>query len=135
MNLIKGDFILLSCDVVANFKLEKAIIQYRAKRKESKSYIMTKIYKRLPFGHALRTNEGDIAVIVDDSSNQLLQIENLSKTNCLKISNKMDFRASNNNYKIYYDLYDTNVTICSLEVLHHFMDNFDFTVFMIFNFK
>lgn len=133
MNLIKGDFILLNCDVIANFKLEKAILQHKMKKKENKANIITKIYKRLPFGHALRTNDDDVAIIADKNTNQLVQIENLNKNTNLHIKNTknmMDFKPGQNNYKIYYDLYDTNVTICSMEVLHHFMDNFDFNVFI-----
>lgn len=131
MGIIRGDFILLRCDTVANFKLEKAITHHKMKKAENKTNIMTRIYKKLPYGHPLRTEDDDIAIVIDQYTRQIMQIEALKNSKTLEIKHKMDWKQGNNNYKIYYDLYDTNVAICSIDVLHHFMDNFDFNVFNI----
>ena len=133
MGIITGDFILMRCDLVANFKLERAIVHHKMKKTENKANIMTRIYKKLPYGHPLRTEDDDIAFVFDQYTSQIVQIESLKNNKTLEVKHKMDWKQGSNNYKILYDLYDTNVAICSIDVLHHFMDNFDFNVFFFYN--
>lgn len=93
---------------------------------------MMKIYKQIPFGHPLRSDDDDFALVIDQYTGQLLQMESLQEEKKLVIKNKsIDFKPGKNSYKVHYNLLDTNVTICALDVLNHFMDNFDFNVFQL----
>lgn len=65
--MIDGDFILLYYNCIANFNLNDALKSYiqRKKGKEGKYNVMTKIYKKLPTTHYLRSEEDEIILVIN----------------------------------------------------------------------
>ena len=76
MSIIKSDpFILLSGDVVANINLSNMVDPHKARRKESKSNIMTMVFMRTHSNNRVRTLQDDLTVVVDATTGQLLQYD------------------------------------------------------------
>lgn len=65
---------------------------------------------------------------MNEVNNQLIYIKNIAEKSELEIEDKLDISFGNKNQKICYNLYDTNVMVCSTEVLDKFMENFDYHV-------
>lgn len=65
---------------------------------------------------------------MNEETNQLIHIKNIAEKNELVVEDKLDISFGNKNQKICYNLYDTNVMVCSTEVLDKFMENFDYHV-------
>lgn len=66
-NLVDGDFILLYYNCITNFNLNEAIKSYiqRKTGKDGKYNVMTKIYKKLPTAHYLRSAEDEMVVVLN----------------------------------------------------------------------
>lgn len=66
-NLVDGDFILLYYNCIANFNLNEALKTYIQRKtcKDGKYNVMTKIYKKLPTAHYLRSVEDEIVIVVN----------------------------------------------------------------------
>jgi translation initiation factor eIF-2B subunit epsilon len=71
-NCIRGDFVLVSGDVVANFKLEDALALHRERRKKDKQAIMTIMTKKLSGASLKRFGYSDLVVGIDPDSKQLM---------------------------------------------------------------
>lgn len=70
--VIDEDFILLPYNTVANFNIIDAMQAFFKRKDETKSNILTKIYKILPTNHYLRTMDDEYALIINKETNQLI---------------------------------------------------------------
>ena len=74
-NCIRGDFILISGDVVSNLHLTEALALHRERRKKDKQAIMTIMTKKLSCAAKKRLGDTDLVMGVDPNSKQLVAYE------------------------------------------------------------
>ena len=66
-------------------------------------------------------------MILDDQTKEILKYESFSETKELKINEEyIPLKQSQRKYQIRYDLVDSEISVCSRDVLNYFTDNFDY---------
>eukprot|EP00735_Rhodelphis_limneticus_P006512 TRINITY_DN18929_c0_g1::TRINITY_DN18929_c0_g1_i1::g.1421::m.1421 TRINITY_DN18929_c0_g1::TRINITY_DN18929_c0_g1_i1::g.1421 ORF type:complete len:682 (-),score=163.39,sp/Q54RF3/EI2BE_DICDI/35.78/1e-136,W2/PF02020.13/6.4e-22,Hexapep/PF00132.19/0.29,Hexapep/PF00132.19/0.059,Hexapep/PF00132.19/0.00016,Hexapep/PF00132.19/22,Hexapep/PF00132.19/0.00058,NTP_transferase/PF00483.18/2.8e-07,Hexapep_2/PF14602.1/0.011,Hexapep_2/PF14602.1/0.045,Hexapep_2/PF14602.1/0.31,NTP_transf_3/PF12804.2/0.022 TRINITY_DN189 len=119
------DFVLVSGDVVTNMSLESAIEAHARRREHDKLAIMTRVFRKAPPLHGSRGVDDQSFLIVDKTSNQILDYVDFS----LDKQTEIDVAHLENRpegVELRADLVPTNIDICSPEVLVQFTDNFDY---------
>jgi translation initiation factor eIF-2B subunit epsilon len=133
--LISAEFVLIRGLVIANFNLEKVFDYHMDKRKVDKNCIMTSIFKKYKNDSNVKTKYDQNVVIYDSSTNHILQYESIYNNSKIELNDNLKFnipKPKNNEvtnatkYTIRTDFYDTFIDICSVDVLNHFAENFDY---------
>jgi translation initiation factor eIF-2B subunit epsilon len=134
--LIAADFVLIRGLVIANFNLEKVFDYHMEKKKEDKNCILTSIFKKYKNNLNVETKYDQNIVVYDSKTNQILQYESTYNNSRVKLNENLKFnipkpKTANdipiaNKYVVRSDLYDTFIDICSVDVLNHFSENFDY---------
>ncbi|KAI8468580.1 MAG: nucleotide-diphospho-sugar transferase [Monoraphidium minutum] len=141
-DIIKGDFILVSGDTVANVDLAPALAAHRARREKDKNAIMTMLMKRASDPHQrLRLGDAPLAVALDPSNQRLLRYADYATGAGLGGGRsggggggraggafKVDagLFGERDGVQLRSDLMDCHIAICAPEVLMLFSDNFDY---------
>jgi translation initiation factor eIF-2B subunit epsilon len=101
------------------------ILQHRLRKEKDPTTLMTTVYKRATPTHASRSLEDDtiVGLTVD---NQILFWENQPNATSVEVDPLLIVGQSKGCMRVRYDLLDTFVDVCSVEVLQLFMDNFDY---------
>ena len=121
-DLMSGDFVVVTGDIVSNFPLAKALHQHKARREKDKNAIMTMILREA----AADFHNGGIVstFVIDPTKNRCLHYEEAAEDSqftshidaeILKTP-ELDFRTS---------LVDCRIDICTPAVLNLWSDNFD----------
>jgi translation initiation factor eIF-2B subunit epsilon len=134
--LISSDFVLVRGLVIANFNLEKIFDYHLLKRKEDKNCILTSLFKTYKNDSKIRTKYDQSVVVYDTQTKGVLQYESTYNCRKLKLNENIKFSPTKPNqpnqdpvctsYRVRTDLYDTFIDICSVDVLNHFSENFDY---------
>jgi translation initiation factor eIF-2B subunit epsilon len=119
--LLKGDFILVGSDFVSNADLTSCLSQHKIRRKSDSEFILTKVFKSVPFTSRLRTSADQVVVTLH--KDEIVQIEDMGDSN--KFECASDF-SKLSECETRFDLLDANVSICTPELLSRFTDNFDY---------
>lgn len=125
--LLRGDFILVSGDVISNVKLDAILEEHKKRRETDKNCIMTMVLKKASPTHRLRAQGEESLYILDSKTNQCIHCEPL-ELYPQKNKFKVDVDAFENHPKVQIrnDLIDCQIDICSLEVPALFTENFDY---------
>ncbi|CAI5483388.1 unnamed protein product [Closterium sp. Yama58-4] len=143
--VIRGDFILVSGDVIANVSLTHALHAHRERRRKDKQAVMTMLLTHCPSNpltHLTRTgSESQVFGICPDSSQLLFYDpppDPLSSTGTGKLAALTGGRRSlavsveravwqgHRRLALRTDLEDSGIDICAPEVLYLYTDNFDY---------
>jgi translation initiation factor eIF-2B subunit epsilon len=126
-DLIQGDFILVSGDVVSNMNLSRALATHRARRQADKNMIMTMVLKPSTPFHRSRERCETAVFCIDPSTQECIHYEPI-ESESQKWGAKLDaaLLESHRAIDIRYDLIDCQIDICSLNVLALFTENFDY---------
>ena len=140
-DLIKGDFILVSGDTVANVDLAPALAAHRARREKDKNAIMTLVMRQASDPHQrLRLGDAPLVVALDPACNRLLRYIDYAPGSGGSSSRprsggsggggsvKVDAAlfGERDGVALRSDLIDCHIAICAPEVLMLFSDNFDY---------
>ncbi|KAJ2558542.1 translation initiation factor eIF-2B epsilon subunit, GEF [Coemansia sp. RSA 1933] len=124
---LRSDFILCTGMVVSNMDLSRLVAAHMANKRHDKDHIMTVLLQEASQTHRLRDKSDESVYLIDPSSNKLLGINSLpSLPKPKNISIQTDVLMSCAEVEMRADLVDTNVYICSLQVLSLFTENFDY---------
>jgi len=125
--LLRGDFILVSGDVISNVKLDAILEEHKTRRANDKDCIMTMVLKKASPTHRLRAQGEESLYILDSKTNQCIHCEPL-ELYPQKNKFKVGVEAFENHPKVQIrnDLIDCQIDICSLEVPALFTENFDY---------
>lgn len=74
LQLIRGDFIVIKTGLVANFLLDDIIKNHLKRKEENKMNLITKIYKRVPPNHPLKTDDDNFIVLSDPTTKQIFNM-------------------------------------------------------------
>ncbi|XAR52501.1 hypothetical protein NMG60_11020619 [Bertholletia excelsa] len=129
LNVIQGDFVLISGDTLSNMSLTRALEEHRERRKKDSNAVMTMVIKKSkpsPLTHQSRLGTDELFMAINPDTKQLLYYED--KADPLKGTISLDkmLLADNASVSLHNDKQDCYIDICSLEVLSLFTDNFDY---------
>jgi NDP-sugar pyrophosphorylase family protein len=134
--LIATEFVLIRGLVIANFNLEKVFDYHMEKKKIDRNCILTSIFKKYKNEAHVKTKYDNNVVIYNTNTNQILQYESTNNdASKIELNDNVKFttikstsndQPATNKYTIRSDFYDTFIDICSVDVLNHFAENFDY---------
>ena len=133
-SLVTGDFVLCSADIVSNLNIGDLLKRHQQARKKDKNFIMTMITRQADPDHRTREHaEGAVFMLSGDGFDECVGYYPVDYEECLKRDRKLAIdmekpfqTALNTHLKIRYDLLDTGIDICALNVLALFTENFDY---------
>ncbi len=127
-DLITGDFLLVSGDVVSNMSIERALAAHRGRREKNKDAIMTMVLREAGAGHRTKSKGSRPVFVIDPIAERCLYYEELGtrRGRSRYITLDPDLLTSNAEIDIRHDLIDCRIDICTLDVLAQWSDNFDF---------
>ena len=127
-DLITGNFLLVSGDVVANLAIEPVLAKHRARREKDKNAIMTMILREAGSNHRTKSRGRRPVFIIDPSADRCLHYEEMShrqrKNRYVNIDPEL--LSSHTEIEVREDLIDCYIDICTPEVLSLWSDNFDY---------
>ncbi|KAJ2388330.1 translation initiation factor eIF-2B epsilon subunit, GEF, partial [Coemansia sp. RSA 2559] len=124
---LRSDFILCTGMVVSNMDLSRLVAAHMANKRRDKDHIMTVLLQEATQAHRLRDKSDESVYLIDPCTNKLLGINSLpSLPKPKSISIQTDVLMSCPEVEMRADLVDTNVYMCSLQVLALFTENFDY---------
>ena len=129
LDLIKGDFVLMSGDIVTNLSLPAVLQQHRARAQRDKSMLMSLVLKQVnrsdnAAAGGVRSLDDDSVIGLVPSTGQLLLYHNKWSEPSVELHSDIFTRHPCVQYR--YDLYDTHIMICTPAVLMLIQDNFDY---------
>jgi translation initiation factor eIF-2B subunit epsilon len=126
-DLVTGDFILVSGDIVANIDLNLALEQHRARREKDKNAIMTMLLREVGTDYKSKSQGRKPFFFIDPQQDRCLYYDEISK------QDKGDGRfhldediLAKAEIDIRGDLVDCQIDICTPDVLGLWSDNFDY---------
>lgn len=127
-DLITGDFLLVSGDVVSNMSIEPALTKHRARREQNKDAIMTMVLREAGTGHRTKSKGSRPVFVIDPATERCLYYEEMGNRSgrSRHITLDPDLLTSNAEIDVRDDLIDCHIDICTLDVLAQWSDNFDF---------
>ena len=125
LDLIKGDFVLMSGDVVTNLPLPQLVQQHRERVRQDKNTLMTLVMKQAAPGHPIRAVDDDTVVALVPDTQQLLLYQNSFTSPRTPPLHTSAF-SSHPCIQFRYDLLDAHLLVCTPQVLLLFTDNFDY---------
>eukprot|EP00742_Colponemidia_sp_Colp-10_P005517 GILJ01005895.1.p1 GENE.GILJ01005895.1~~GILJ01005895.1.p1 ORF type:complete len:689 (-),score=134.44 GILJ01005895.1:248-2314(-) len=124
MSKIRGDFVLMSGDVISNMDLSKVVEAHFKRRQTVPNAIMTKIFKKASPQHATRSVEDDAVLVMETATNEIVEYEQTSNKPGMSIQAERFENRTDLSFR--YDLIDCHIDICGIEVIQLFTDNFDY---------
>ena len=127
-DLITGDFLLVSGDVVSNMSIEPALAKHRARREKNKDAIMTMVLREAGLGHRTKSKGSRPVFVIDPGAERCLYYEEMGgrRGRGRHITLDPELLTANSEIDIRDDLIDCHIDICTLDVLAQWSDNFDF---------
>ncbi len=125
-DLMTGDFIVVSGDVVSNFPLVSALAKHRARRVADKNAIMTMVLREAGMGHRAKASGARPVFIIDPIKERCLHYEEMRLGSGSYVHLDPELLATHQEIEIREDLIDCYVDICTPDVLSLWADNFDY---------
>ena len=128
LDLITGDFLLVSGDVISNMNLEPALVKHRARREKSKDAIMTMVLREVGVGHRTKSKGSRPVFVIDPVTERCLHYEEMGsrRGGSRYVSLDPELLTTHDEIEVRDDLIDCHIDICALDVLAQWSDNFDF---------
>lgn len=123
--LIKGDFICVYGDVVANVPLEAALAAHRARREKNKKAIMTMVLREAGDSHRTKSQHMRPCFVVDPDTDACVHYEQLRPRESPRLDIPEEVLKEHVEIDVREDLIDCGIDICTPEVLAQWSDNFD----------
>eukprot|EP00899_Mesostigma_viride_P016878 jgi/Mesvir1/25191/Mv12890-RA.1 len=129
-NVIRGDFVLVTGDTVANMSLDKVIAAHKERRRRDKLAIMTMVFSRIaPDARLAQLGDSELVITYDSQTKQLVSYNDTCSFSVGGSANvKVDTGVfeDHSSVDVRYDLHDCYIDICAPELLFLFTDNFDY---------
>lgn len=128
LDVITGDFLLVSGDVISNMNLEPALIKHRARREKCKDAIMTMVLSEAGVGHRTKSKGSRPVFVIDPAAERCLHYEEMGgrRGGSRYVTLDPELLTSHGEIEVRDDLIDCHIDICALDVLAQWSDNFDF---------
>ena len=133
MKVINNDFVLLIGNIVSGLDLNSIVKEYEQVKKRDKTILMLKSFYQCE--NNLPTTFTDQSFVMFNKENKEIKfyegIKNMGKALKLKENHRFKFKSffkeeTMTDYEMRFDLADCGLSVCSLDVLNFFHENFDF---------
>ena len=127
-DLITGDFLLVSGDVVSNMSIEPALARHRMRREKDKNAIMTIVLREVDSTHRTKSTGRKPIFVIDPRAERCLHYEEIDFHGDAERYVSLDPDLLNHDAEIEVrdDLIDPYIDICTPDVLSLWSDNFDY---------
>ena len=126
-DLVTGDFLVVSGDVVSNVNLGPALAEHRSRRDKDKNAIMTMVLREVGPSNSLRHRQRKPTFVLDPRADRCLHYEELAgNSGGERMILDPEILTSHAEIEILEDLIDPYVDICTPEVLAQWSENFDY---------
>lgn len=127
-DLITGDFLLVSGDVVTNISVEPALARHRERREKDKNAIMTMILREAGINHRTKATSHKPVFVINPTIDRCLHYEEIhaSGNSGRYVSLDPDLLTELAEIEVREDLIDCFIDICTPDVLGLWSDNFDY---------
>jgi len=127
-DLITGDFLLVSGDVISNMNLEPALAKHRTRREKSKDAIMTMVLREAGKGHRTKSEGSRAVFVIDPVAERCLHYEEMGRRRggSRYVTLDPELLIAHGEIEVREDLIDCHIDICAMDVLAQWSDNFDF---------
>ncbi|KAL9000834.1 MAG: hypothetical protein Q9169_000588 [Polycauliona sp. 2 TL-2023] len=127
-DLIKGDFLLVSGDVISNMAIEPALTRHLARRAKDKNAIMTMVLREAGVNHRAKANGHKPVFILNPTTDRCLHYEEARSSipSGRHVTLEPDLLSMHSEIEVREDLIDCHIDICAPDVLGLWSDNFDY---------
>lgn len=127
-DLITGDFLLVSGDVISNLPIEPALARHRARRGKDKNAIMTMVLREAGVEHRTKSRGRRPVFVIDPAKERCLHYEEMSRRQEAGryVNIDPELLSTHEEIEIREDLIDCYIDICTPDVLGLWSDNFDY---------
>ena len=133
MKLISNDFVLLMGDIISEIDIREMVQRYESLKTTQKHILMLKAFKRIEKNTPESFNSHNF-VMIEKNSGSIVFYEKYNpedKRFKIKEHSRFKFKSLFNQekpetYEMLYNLADCGLSICSIDVLNFFNENFDF---------
>ena len=127
-DLITGDFLLVSGDVISNLPLEPALARHRTRREKDKNAIMTMVLREAGGEHRTKSRGRRPVFVIDPARERCLHYEEMSRRQDGRryVNIDPELLSAHEEIEIREDLIDCYIDICTPDVLGLWSDNFDY---------
>ena len=126
-DVVNGDFLIVSGDVVSNLPLEAALAKHRERRATDKNAIMTMLLREAGAAHRTKASGVTPVFVVDPTKDRCLHYEELHPMQRHRYVNiDPDLLSSHPAIDVRTDLIDCYIDICTPDVLALWTDSFDY---------
>ena len=123
-DLMAGDFLVVSGDVVSNFPIDEALRRHKARRERDKNAIMTMLLREAEPGFRQGRNTVVPTFVIDPARERCLHYEEAVAGRGVHSSIDPDMLQTPE-IDVRQDLIDCRIDICTPDVLSLWSDNFD----------
>jgi ADP-glucose pyrophosphorylase len=125
MMVLKEDFLLIKGSCVTNINFNEVIEKYENAAKANKNMIMLKLFTKGSTLSEIRRPEENVYLLLD-KDDKIMYYENIRHNQfVIPESFRVEFKRIED-YTLRYDLFDTMISICHLNVLNYYNENFDY---------
>ena len=127
-DLITGDFLVVTGDVVSNLDLAPALARHKARREKDKNAIMTMILRETDANGLDSRRSKRPVFVIDPREDRCLHYEVIGgkKSKSKRLLLDPDFFSAHGEIEVREDLIDCRIDICTVDVLAQWNENFDY---------
>ena len=127
-DLIGGDFLLVSGDIVSNLPIETALAKHRARREKDKNAIMTMVLREAGVEHRTKSRGRRPVFVIEPTAERCLHYEEISRRSKdgTYVNIDSELLSTHGEIEVREDLIDCYIDICTPDVLGLWSDNFDY---------
>ena len=127
-DLITGDFIFVTGDVVSNLNLEPILARHRARREKDKNAIMTMVLRESGNNHRIKSKTRRPVFVIDPRADRCLHYEEIGRRHggSHYVTLDPDLFKEHEEIEVREDLVDCHLDVCTPDVLAQWSDNFDY---------
>ncbi|KAA8915592.1 hypothetical protein TRICI_002237 [Trichomonascus ciferrii] len=122
--LIRGDFLLISGDVVCNMDFQKVLDEHNERKAKDKNAIMTMVLREGSALHRTRQRTDPGLFVLDQENGRCLRYETAKETGAIALD--AEVLEEHDNIAFRNDLIDCQIDICTPDVPALFQENFDY---------
>jgi translation initiation factor eIF-2B subunit epsilon len=126
---IESDFVLVTGPVVASFNLAPVIARHKERTRLHPDTLMTCVLRRCAPSNLSRGESEDLAVVIEPKTSRMLHYASMNRRGALRLDAELLAKCTASGggpLEVRCDVLDTNIDVCSKNVLVQAIDNFDF---------